>query len=412
MREREESFEFRFSLLFLPTLAMLRSIRPLIARQLVRVQSTTASRSASVLPSASTSSSAFSPPPSPTSATSSSQLKPQPFIPRPQSRTLQLESLSTTPHDPLRSTTLRFLDPTSSTPRSLSIPNLWLRDSSIHPSHVHPSSNQKLFRTTDVPLEGKLIGYGVHEIPDFGECLVTEWSTPLKTKGMDLKSVKLSVVPLELLKGMLMGEREQDKVMGNLPESREWDKVRLEKTLVKVDYRQYMEDSDKLFEVLDGLVKDGIVFLTNVPTDKKEGHETELKRLVERIGSLRKTWYGDLWDVKAEEGSRNIAYTNLDLGLHMDLTYDSYSFPLLLHSTEHLTLNVVTLITHHDTNSSTLFKTIKSLADLPISSIPTPSPLTSTLQTLHTSKRSVPNPSISNTATLLTGPDSLALLSN
>lgn len=137
---------------------------------------------------------------------------------------------------------------------------------------------------------------------------------------MDQKCVKLSVVPLELLSGMLQGGKEQDKVLGNLPESRVWDKQQLEKTLVKMDYREYMKDENKLFKALDGLVKDGIVFLTNVPTDVKEGHDTELKKLVERIGSLRKTWYGDLWDVKAEEGSRNIAYTNLDLGLHMDLT--------------------------------------------------------------------------------------------
>jgi hypothetical protein len=137
---------------------------------------------------------------------------------------------------------------------------------------------------------------------------------------MDQKSVKLSVVPLRILTGLLKGGVEKDKVLGNLPPSRIWDRQQLEQTLVKMDYEEYIKSDDKLLKLLDGLIKDGIVFLRNVPTDKKSGHETELKTLVERIGSLRKTWYGDLWDVKAEQGSRNIAYTNLDLGLHMDLT--------------------------------------------------------------------------------------------
>lgn len=149
---------------------------------------------------------------------------------------------------------------------------------------------------------------------------MTEWSTPLTTPGMDQKSIKLSVVPVELLTDLLQGGQAQDQVLGELPESRLWDKRQLEQTLVKVDYKEFMESDGTRLEMLDGLVRDGIVFLKNVPTEKKAGHETELKSLVERIGSLRKTWYGDLWDVKAEEGSRNIAYTNLDLGLHMDLT--------------------------------------------------------------------------------------------
>lgn len=301
--------------------SMLRSIRPVCARGLSRYQSTTAMRSAAVVPTANTSATAPPPPPPPFNS-ASSRLKPQPFIPKLSSRKLQLESLSTNSHDPARSTTLYFLDPASpaSSRISLSLPNLWLRDASIHPSHVHPSSNQKLFRTSDIPSRGKLIGYGVHELPGKGDCLVTEWSTPLSTPGMDPKSVKLSVVPLDTLGGLLKGGKDLDDTLGNLPESRVWDKRSLDRTLVKMDYKHFVGDDSALLKMLDGLIRDGIVFLRNVPTTDKAGHETELKRVVQRIGSLRKTWYGDLWDVKAEQGSKNIAYTNLDLGLHMDLT--------------------------------------------------------------------------------------------
>ncbi|KAF9238090.1 hypothetical protein BU15DRAFT_75480 [Melanogaster broomeanus] len=37
------------------------------------------------------------------------------------------------------------------------------------------------------------------------------------------------------------------------------------------------------------------------------------------FGELRTTFYGDMWDVKIAHNSRNIAYTDLDLGLRMDL---------------------------------------------------------------------------------------------
>ncbi|GAA5948008.1 hypothetical protein JCM3765_007068 [Sporobolomyces pararoseus] len=288
----------------------------------VRFQSSTSTRSASVLPTTTSTSTSTRPP------VNSAPLKPQPFIPRPLNTTLQLESLSTTPHDPLRSTTIHFHDPSSSssssssTSRSLSVPNLWLRDSSIHPSHVHPDSQQKLFRTSDVPSSNKLIGFGVHELPGKGECLITEWNTPLKTPGLDPTSLKLSVIEIEKLKALLKGGEKESKILGSLPKPRLWNRKSLETTLVVQDYKNFKQDDKVLLKVLDGLIKDGIVLLKNVPTDEKSGQsKPELKRLVERIGSLRKTWYGDLWDVKAEQGSKNIAYTNLDLGLHMDLTH-------------------------------------------------------------------------------------------
>ena len=91
--------------------------------------------------------------------------------------------------------------------------------------------------------------------------------------------------------------------------------------LKRTSYEAFKTDDVALRETLEALTRDGIVLLTGVPTEEKEGHATELKRVVERIGTLKRTWYGDLWDVRAKEDSENIAYTNLDLGLHMDLVY-------------------------------------------------------------------------------------------
>ncbi|GAA5862997.1 hypothetical protein JCM8547_003643 [Rhodosporidiobolus lusitaniae] len=249
------------------------------------------------------------------------QMKPQPFVLRPLSRRYQLKQVST-PSPSSSSATLHFVSPAApSQPRTLTLPNLFLRDASIHPDHVHSASQQKLFRTTDVPLDGKLVGYGVHDIPGHGECLVTEWSTPLKGESVPVQTRKLSVVPVDFLAGIMKGDEAHKQSEGTLPPPRPWSREMLEGSLKRTEYTAFKGNDVALRETLEALQRDGIVLLTGVPTEFKEGHNTELRNVVERIGSLRKTWYGDLWDVKAEEGSRNIAYTNLDLGLHMDLTH-------------------------------------------------------------------------------------------
>lgn len=83
------------------------------------------------------------------------------------------------------------------------------------------------------------------------------------------------------------------------------------------------------FALVDGLMRDGIAFVTDVPTDKT-GNATSpddpssatLARLAEMLGEIRHTFYGSLWNVRSlGASSKNIAYTNLDLGLHMDLCY-------------------------------------------------------------------------------------------
>ncbi|GAA6039468.1 hypothetical protein JCM8097_009566 [Rhodosporidiobolus ruineniae] len=338
-------------------------------RQAVRNYSrSSAPRSASVLPT----------PPQPSippqqqqgapHAAAEDNLKPQPFILRPLSKRYQLQTVSQPSHS--SSTTLHFVSPAAPRqPRTLTLPNLFLRDASIHPDHVHPSSKQRLFRTSDIPSEAKLVGYGVHDVPGHGECLVTEWSTPLDTEAVPIQARKLSVVPVDYLAGVMKGDQAHRDEEGNLPSARPWDRAALVDSLKRTDYAAFKEDDAALRETLDSLVRDGIVLLTGVPTQEKEGHHTELRSVVERIGSLRRTWYGDLWDVKAVEGSRNIAYTNLDLGLHMDLThFDNPPRYQFLHSLENSHIrgglsyfvDTFALAAHMHEHSPSAFQTLAS----------------------------------------------------
>lgn len=103
---------------------------------------------------------------------------------------------------------------------------------------------------------------------------------------------------------------------------------------VRVDYSTLLEDAPNAhqarYSVVKGLVEDGLVFVTGMPTDVKgsqpdprQADSPELARLATMFGEIRNTFYGMLWDVRSLPSSlsRNIAYTNVDLGLHMDLLY-------------------------------------------------------------------------------------------
>lgn len=104
------------------------------------------------------------------------------------------------------------------------------------------------------------------------------------------------------------------------PPATTWTKATLLPTLSTTAFDDYISNPTRRHAHLDSLVKNGIVFLNEMPVKAESDGVAPLKRAVNAIGSVRHTWYGELWDVKAEEGSKNIAYTNLDLGLHMDLT--------------------------------------------------------------------------------------------
>ncbi|TXT05793.1 uncharacterized protein COLE_07113 [Cutaneotrichosporon oleaginosum] len=76
-----------------------------------------------------------------------------------------------------------------------------------------------------------------------------------------------------------------------------------------------------LHGVLEQLQRYGLAVVRGVPTTKTDNENCDLRELAESIGLLRTTFYGETWDVKNVPNARNVAYTNLNLGLHMDLLY-------------------------------------------------------------------------------------------
>jgi Taurine catabolism dioxygenase TauD, TfdA family len=76
-----------------------------------------------------------------------------------------------------------------------------------------------------------------------------------------------------------------------------------------------------LLRAITQLQRTGLLFFRDVPFTNTSDSGCEVRKLAARFAEIRETFYGAVWNVKNAVDSRNIAYTNLFLGLYMDLQY-------------------------------------------------------------------------------------------
>ena len=107
----------------------------------------------------------------------------------------------------------------------------------------------------------------------------------------------------------------------NLPPTIPWTLPTLSASpTLFLPYADFISSPATLHAALTQLRQYGIFFLEGVPSEDGSQDGCELRRLAGRIGEMRNTFYGEVWDVRAlGRKSENVAYTNVDLGLHMDL---------------------------------------------------------------------------------------------
>lgn len=177
----------------------------------------------------------------------------------------------------------------------------WLRDSCPSAESIHPTTRQKLHRTTDAIKDAK-----PKSVNADNDGLRIEWGSGHK-----------SFYPTEYLAryssyGQLTAFHRD---LGQRP----WDAAKISTNdRLFLPYESFQTDAGRL-AAMSQLERDGLVFIQGVPNAETSNETCELRRVAEAFGEIRDTFYGPLWDVKDVKNSRNIAYTNLDLGLHMDL---------------------------------------------------------------------------------------------
>ncbi|KAJ3243111.1 hypothetical protein HDU78_000805 [Chytriomyces hyalinus] len=236
-----------------------------------------------------------------------------------------------------RITPLRALEQTRR--RVHGIPAGWLRDACQCPQCVHPSTRQKLISTGSLTaaahaarLEGRKVEWGSGSVSH---------SAVAADLSKDSHSHEFDVRFLDKYKALFAsGERSSEgaQVKQNSPHKlwRASDFAAHRSQHSDIDYSQLVTSDTALLSLLQQLQSHGLAFVRNVPVTEADDpkQEPQLEKIISRMGCVvRDSFYGRTWNVKSIQQAKNIAYTSLDLGLHMDLLYfDSPPGIQFLHS--------------------------------------------------------------------------------
>lgn len=173
---------------------------------------------------------------------------------------------------------------------------------------VDPSTQQKLIQTSDINYDTKPKFQTA--LPD--GTLVIKWDT-----GPGVDGQHISTYSFDFLRTQA---NLRWRLRSNFNDRRQvlWDKRLMEQDVLWIDYQTYMESDEMLLEAVRHLSIYGLVFLRKVPENSRHN---SVEGIAKRIGNIKETFYGRTWDVKSVKDAKNIAYTPLNLGLHMDLLY-------------------------------------------------------------------------------------------
>ncbi|KAF4553518.1 Taurine catabolism dioxygenase TauD-like protein 4 [Elsinoe fawcettii] len=181
---------------------------------------------------------------------------------------------------------------------------IYLRDMCTCELCVDPSSGQKKFWTVDIP-ESIEIEKRV-DLPD-GEGYAFSWKHDIPGYPPDHVT---QVSDQDLYYHIFNKFERRTRTLES------WNRAKLEKQLVVMDYDAYTNDLESYKMVLRAVRDNGLAFVSNVPES-----EQSVVDIAEKIGPLRNSFYGMTWDVKSVPKAMNVAYTSGHLGFHMDLLY-------------------------------------------------------------------------------------------
>jgi gamma-butyrobetaine hydroxylase len=119
-----------------------------------------------------------------------------------------------------------------------------------------------------------------------------------------------------------------------------WQGSSFDENLPRYRYSDFADQGGSKLSALKSVRDYGFVLLDNVPCQSGQ-----VLKVIEEIGFVRKTNYGDLFDVFAKIDANNLAFTNLGLGCHLDNPYrDPVPGLQLLHCLESSTAGGETIL--------------------------------------------------------------------
>lgn len=187
------------------------------------------------------------------------------------------------------------------------ISSILLRDSCRCDQCIDPSTKQRTFSFHEIPDNVQARDGGK---TDDGRTIL-KWENDIN--GFDEHFSTFSLAELQAVaRGgtMSLVRDDQPKL------TEQWDATSIAEKLMTMSYEDYMSSDKHLLIFLKALKRDGLAFVKGVPSPTES-----IKQIVERIGPIRNTFYGSTWDVKSKPNAENVAYTDKELGFHMDLLY-------------------------------------------------------------------------------------------
>lgn len=151
------------------------------------------------------------------------------------------------------------------------------------------STQQRLFSITDIPanIEARVVGFDAAQ-----DSVNIKWKNDASGYTEEhTTQIRVAALREFSQSGSLPGLKPD-----SFPQQALWNEEPLE--LPDYDYESYMQDDDKLYQLVNQLRTEGLAFVTNVP-----GTVDGVSAVATRIGPIKETFYGPTWDGKLSQFS-------------------------------------------------------------------------------------------------------------
>ena len=170
---------------------------------------------------------------------------------------------------------------------------IWLRERVSEKEHLDANTEQRLFDPSF------LKNITIKDVKIDNDLLNLEFSDGVKSK-FDIKKIEK--------------EFSSDEELEKLMQPTLWNSDL--KNIKNFKYNDHFLESGEMLELLKSFYKNGFIIISNVPTKNNF-----IVNFANSIGSIRRTNFGEFFNVKSIPNPNDLAYTSLPLAPHTDNPY-------------------------------------------------------------------------------------------
>ena len=178
---------------------------------------------------------------------------------------------------------------------------IWLRERVSEKEHLDANTEQRLFDPSF------LKNITIKDVKIDNDLLNLEFSDGVKSK-FDIKKIEK--------------EFSSDEELERLMQPTLWNSDL--KNIKNFKYNDTFLESGEMRELLKSFYKNGFIIISNVPTK-----DNFIVNFANSIGSIRRTNFGEYFNVKSKPNPNDLAYTPLPLSPHTDNPYKDCQYGVI-----------------------------------------------------------------------------------